>query len=261
MYPHPNGVGHNSFEQFPEIFKDGGVDFAHFLTALGAIGGPDRPIDFFLSGQFLYASQETRDINMLFSAVQRLYGYKHKDFPSYIKGRRVRNRLLGITDDTTLRRELESIEDEYNEKYGMRRMIHRFYTEHLSDDSKLTLNGKIAVPTYFYATVASDADDGVKQMLDFLLTIRNGHDHAAMYHPLSPTGEQPEYIHVVKGGKEYTFLVYLTFAELHEITRKAMADFWLKEYEKLLTNGGKARVDRIRRKQELELQRLNEQRK
>lgn len=260
MYIHPNSIGHNAVNEMPEIFTDNKVDFMHFCIALNMykLG---RTNDYFDSGSFLFGSKKTKDINMLFSAVQRCFGYEHKDFQSYIISKHVRDRLLGITDSKALGQALQEIRDEYNTKYGMSHQINDFYAKHLSEDSKKVLLSGISVPAYYYASFTSKQDAGIKQRIDFLLKFRNTYDHFAMYHQLSHTGQQYEHVQVMKGRKEYTFLVKLTFEELYEITRQAMADFWLKEYDVALSNGRKARADSIVEKTKEDNRRINEERK
>jgi hypothetical protein len=260
MYIHPNSVGHNAFNEMPEIFTDNKVDFMHFCTAL-SMYKLGRANDFFDSGSFMFGSKDTKDINMLFSAVQRCYGYKYKDFQAYISSKRVRGRLLDIADSTAMGKVIQGIRDEYNAKHGMSHQIHDFYINHLSDNSKNVLLGGITVPAYYFANFANDHDTGIKQRLDFLLKFRNSYDHSAMYHQLSPTGKQYEHVRVMKGKKEYTFFVKLTFEELYEITRQAMADFWLKEYNASLADGRKTKVDDIVMKTIEENRKINEEHK
>jgi|GEM_PF-3272533 hypothetical protein len=260
MYIHPNSIGYNAVDIFPEIFTDNKVDFAHFCVALN-IYKSGRANDYFSSGSFLFGSKETKDINMLFSAVQGCYGSEYIDFQAYISSKPIRNKLLGITDTKVMGRILKEIRDEYNDKYGMSRQIHDFYLKHLNNESKKTLNNSIAVPAHYYASFANDQDTGVKQRLDFLLMFRNEYDHSAQYHQLSPTGEQYERVRVVKRKEEYIFFVKLTFDQLYEITRQAMASYWLKEYVVSISDGRKAFVDSTIKKFRDENKRLNAERK
>jgi hypothetical protein len=256
MYIHPNSIGHNVVEMFPEIFTDNKVDFSHFCVALD-IYKSGRAGDYFAAGSFLFASKATKDINMLFSSVQRCYGGEYVDFQAHISSKRVRSKLLGITDTKLMSKALKAISDDYNAKYGMNRQIHSFYVKYLKDTSKKSLNSSIAVPAHYYASFAEDKDAQVKQRIDFLLKFRNSYDHFAQYHQLSPTGEQYEHVAVVKGNKEYTFLVKLTFDELYEITRQAMSSYWLEEYETSIADGRKAFVDSTVKKFMDENKRLN----
>jgi len=260
MYIHPNSLGHNAFEQMPEIFTDNKIDFMHFCIALDMykLG---RANDYFAAGSFLFGSQATKDINMVFSAVQRCSGYKHKDFQSYISSKRVRTRLLGIVDSKLMGETIQAIIEEYNAKYGMTRQIKDFYITYLDDEAKQVLLSGISVPAYYYANVSHDQNTGTKQRIEFLLKFRNAYDHAAAYHQLSPIGKQPEYVRVLKGTTEYTFLVTLTFEELHEITRKAMANYWLQQYDAALASGRKAKVDAAVKKIKEENRKINEERK
>ena len=132
-----------------------------------------RANDYFDAGSFLFGSRATKDINMLFSAVQRCFGYEHKDFQTYIRSKTVRAKLLGITDGKVMGKALEAIAEEYNAKYGMNHQIQGFYLTYLDDNSKRILLTGIAVPAYYYANFANDQDTGIKQRIDFLLKFRN----------------------------------------------------------------------------------------
>lgn len=261
MYLHPNSIGCNVLDEMPEIFTDNNVDFMHFCMALNIYKG-GRTIDYFDSTTFLFGSKETKDINMLFSAVQRCFGYEHKDFQAYISSEPIRNRLLDICGDKDrLKQVIEDISNEYNNKYGMNRQINGFYEKHLCEESRKILLSRIIVPASYYANSIQGRDFDIKKRIDFLLNFRNKFDHSAEYHQLSPDGKRFEHVKVMKGKKEYTFLVKLTFTELYEITRQAMADFWLKEYKDSLSDGRKARVDKIVEKTKEENRKINEERK
>lgn len=259
MYIHPNSIGHNAVDMFPEIFTKSKVDFAHFCVALN-IYKNGRTNDYFSSGSFLFASKATKDINMLFSAVQRCYGGEYIDFQAHISSKHIRNKLLGITEPKLMGKALEAISDDYNAKYGMNRQIRNFYIKYLNDESEKALNGSIAVPAHYYVNFADDQDIAVRHRIDFLLKFRNSYDHFAQYHQLSPTGEQYEHVQVVK-GKKYIFLVKLTFDQLYEITRQAMASYWLEEYGYSIADGRKAFVDSTVKKFKDENKRLNVERK
>ena len=256
MYIHPNSLDHNSYQFFPEIFESAGIDYRLFLTALG-FREPMKPNDFFSASEFLAGSLKTYDINMLFSAVQRLYGYKHVDFSAYIKKRSVRPELLNIQDSAVLLAKIEQLEEAYNDKYGMARLLLKFYDTLLEEADKVTIISKIAIPSDYYVTFATDTTVALKQRLDFLIKIRNGIDHAAVYHPLAMRPPEPEYIHVMKGGKEYTFLLFLTFQELYDITKKAMAAYWIAEFSDTYKGDKKAEIDADIAKRDKELFRLN----
>lgn len=255
-YVHPNSLDHNSFMFFPEIFEDAGIDFRLFLTALG-YRGVMKPNDYFSASEFLAGSLKTRDINMLFSAVQRLYGYEHKDFSAYIKKKAIRQELLSIKDDNTLLAKIEQLEEQYNNRYGMGQLLLKFYDTWLDDAGKKTLLSKIPLPTSFYATLAPNITAALKRRIDFLIKIRNGIDHAAVYHPLAVHPPEPEYIYVMKGGKEYTFLLFLTFQELYDITRKAMAAYWIAEFKDTYRGAKKLEIDKDIVERDKELWQLN----
>jgi hypothetical protein len=144
-YIHPNSLDHNSFRFFPEIFEDAGIDFRLFLTTLG-FREAMKPNDYFSSSEFLAGSLKTRDINMLFSAVQRLYGYEHKDCFAYLKKKSIRQALLNIQDTATLLAKIKQLEEDYNSQYGMTRLLLKFYDTWLGEEDKLTIISKIAIP-------------------------------------------------------------------------------------------------------------------
>lgn len=256
MYIHPNSVGFNGYESMPELFQDHGIDFMHFCTALG-FQNSYRPSDYFLSGGIMFASLGTKDMNLLFSGVQRLNGYEHKDFQDYLKSKAVRKELLNIPLDADLSIKLDELTTKYNTEYSMSRQINNFYRDYLNDEDKQLLLGKISIPASYYANFSSDTNANIKYRIDFLLKIRNGLDHAATYHPLSFGGGQPEHIRFMKGSKEFTFLVWLTFEELYEITRKATANYWLEQYHESLEGGMKAKIDLTIAQSKAETTRLN----
>lgn len=255
-YIHPNSLNHNSFTFFPEIFENAGVDFRLFLTALGH-RGVMKPNDYFSASEFLAGSLKTRDINMLFSAVQRLYGYEHKDFSTYLKKKSIRRELLNIEDDDVLLAKVEQLEGRYNNQYGMGQLLLKFYDIWLDDAGKNTLLSKIPLPASFYTVAAPNTTVALKRRLDFLIKIRNGIDHAAVYHPLAVRPPEPEYIHVMKDGKEHTFLLFLTFQELYDITKKAMAAFWIAEFKDTYRGNKKVEIDADITEREKELFELN----
>lgn len=257
MYVHPNSTGGNSFELFPEVFDTANIDFGYFCCALG-LKDSDRPMDFFMSSDFLYGSQKSKDTSMLFSAVQRLYGYKHKDFAAFLKNKSIRKQLLNISDEATFLAKLGALEEQYNATYGMGQLLTRFYSTWLHEEDKKMLNSKIAFPADYYQQPAKDVDDALKRLLDFLIKIRNGIGHAAMYHPLAMRPPEPEYIQTVKGSREYTILLFLTFEELYSYTRKAMAAYWVAEYKKIIEDVGHATVEKIVEGYREENRRLNE---
>lgn len=241
-YIHPNSLDHNSYEFFPEIFQDAGIDFRLFLTAL-SYREAMKPNDYFSAAEFLAGSLKTRDINMLFSAVQRLYSYKHKDFATYIKKKSIRRELLNISHSDTLLEKINRLEEDFNNKHGMSRLLLKFYDTWPDEAGKRLITSKICIPSDYYAKPSADTTTAIKRRLDFLIKIRNGIDHAAIYHPLAMHPPQPEYIYVMKGGKEYTFLLYLTFEQLYDVTRKAMAAFWVAEFNDTYQGTKKTEID------------------
>lgn len=40
-------------------------------------------------------------------------------------------------------------------------------------------------------------------------------------------------------------MIYLTFEDLYEVTRRAMAKLWLQEYEAYWSSGGKEVIERV----------------
>jgi hypothetical protein len=255
-YVHPNSLDHNSFTFFPEIFEEANIDFQLFLTALGYREAM-KPNDYFSASEFLAGSLKTRDINMLFSAVQRLYGYEHKDFPAYLKKKFIRRELLNIKDDDALLAKIERLEKEYNNQYSMSQLLLKFYDTWLDDAGKKALLTKIPLPASLYTTPTSNATTALKRRLDFLIKIRNGIDHAAVYHPLAVHPPEPEYIYVMKDGKEHIFLLFLTFQELYDITKKAMAAYWIAEFKDTYQGNKKTKIDAIIAERVNELWQLN----
>lgn len=48
-----------------------------------------------------------------------------------------------------------------------------------------------------------------------------------------------------KGDPSSTWLIYLTFDDLYKVTRRAMAQLWLQEYEDYWNNGGKEIIKKV----------------
>ncbi len=223
---------------FPEIFEK--YDFAHFCLAI-SLKSWARASDYFYSTDFFFGSQKRQDLSKLFSAVQRLNGEGHKDFQDYL--RMHADKLVDLASPKAVKKALENLSADYNAKYGMARQIKDFYVKWLSKKDKELLMSKFSVLVTYRPNTPKDLNSQAQLRLDLLLRIRHKYSHAAEYMPLA-IGDQPRYILVDYKGKELTWPIFLTFADLYEITRKAMVRYWLAEYKRSLKNGGKAEVDK-----------------
>jgi hypothetical protein len=255
MWLHPDSIGANMVTIFPEIFDS--YEFMHFCLALNS-ESQQRTDDYFASTDFLFGSQARKDLSKLFSAIQRLYGDEHKDFQAYVSEHA--NQLINLPDTKTVKTALKQLHDVYNGQYGMARQVKDFYTKYLSDDDKQLLLGKFPLLSTYKPNVSRDVDAQLGLRLDILLRIRHRYNHAATYVPLS-NGDQPMYMRIEHNGKLLEWPITLTFENFYEVTRKAMAQYWLAEYRECLKNGGKQKIDKRVREIKQENKKLNEARK
>ena len=238
MYIHPDNIQHNYVKQFPEIFRK----YKPIRFLLPAT----RMSDFFDSSSFLFGSQKTQNISMVFSAVQRLYGNKHKSFIDFLKNNKNKKyqKLLNIKNESNLLNKLDKLWKEYNSTYGMRKVIHKFYIKWLTDKDKKVITSKMALQASYKSTRRKNLNNSLKLRLDILINWRNKLDHTAKYIPFS-NGQRYFHYEIKDNNKAYKLLSKLTFEEFYELTRKAMARFWLKEYENYLSKGGVKIIDRL----------------
>jgi len=238
MWVHPNSKGHNFVSQFPEIFKK--YEPIRFQLPM------ERLSDFFDSSSFLFGSRSTQDINMIFSAVQRVYGGKHEDFQSYIQKPEVCEQLLDVNEPEEMKRRINDVNQEYNSQFGMNRKIKEFYRKYSNEQEKQTINSKLYKPASYKPNRGHTIEDGFEISIDLLLYKRNKLDHSAEYIPFhNKNSHDFTRIKIKVGNKEIEWLSKLTFDDFFEFTRKAMARFWLEEYEAYLENGGKVIIDKL----------------
>jgi hypothetical protein len=251
MFIHPDSVGHNPAQQYPEIFEK--YEFIRFHLS------GERMMDFYDSSSFLYGSQAKQDINMIFSAVQRLSPETFEDFQSYLKKKSTYQQLVGITEVKEMQEKIKTICNEYNTRFGMRRKIIAFYQKYVSDDDKALINSKIFKPVSYKPSRGRTREDGFEFVIDLLLRLRNDLDHQARYtpfaHPDRPFSHQ---FKIREGDKLIEITTNLTFQDFYEVTRKAVAKFWLEEYEQYLANGGKELIDAMVKEVTEQCRRLNE---
>lgn len=238
MWTHPDAVERNITVQFPEIFEK--HDFLYF-----SLPG-NRMSDFFESAQFLDASRPTKDIGKVFSAVQRaVQEGAYKNPQDFLNSKDARTRLAGATKPETVGDTLRQLFDEYNDKYGMGRQVQGFYKENLDEAEKKVFLGKLCCPAYHRAETRRDLDGKLRVRIDFLLRWRNDLSHAAIYRPLPDANRVPLQHETRSGDPRSIWMIYLTFEDLYELTRKAMARLWLREYETYWANGGKEVIERV----------------
>lgn len=248
MYTHPNSIGHNHIKQFPEIFtKYSPLYFSACLsgTKMG---------DYYDSSSFLYPSQKTNDINLLFSAIQRLYGEKHKAFYDYLlehcEG------LLKKKSKSKFKLSLNPLWEKYNDQYGMTKAVVNFYIKYLKEDEKKVITSKMKIEVNYRSNSRKKLDDSLKIRLQILLDRRHKLDHAANYIPFSDGQTYMDY-DIVDNNKSYKLLDKLSFKEFYEFTRRAMKRFFLKEYEKSYKNGGDKKIKEIVDIQKKQYEKLN----
>lgn len=202
--------------------------------------------DFFESTQFLDASRRTKDISKIFSAVQRAVQQgDYKSFQDFLKGKDAKARLVDASTPDAVAKTLDELTEEYNDKYGMGRQVRGFYKDYLDDAGRKVLLGKLPRPASFKPNQHQDKDGQLRVRVDFLLGQRDDYSHAATYVPLPDASRIPLHYELTKGDPSSTWLIYLTFDDLYEITRKAMAQLWLKEYEAYWDNGGKEIIEKV----------------
>lgn len=254
MFNHPNSEGHNPAQHYPEIFEKYEFIRFHLPHDRG-----DRMMDFFASSSFLYGSQVNQDVNMIFSAIQRLYPEKFEDFQSYLKKKAISQQLVLIPDAKEVQRKIIAICEDYNQRFGMRKQILAFYQDYVSEEDKAFINRKVWKPASYKPNRGLTRDDGFGFIIDLLLTLRNSLDHDATYIPFyNPAYPYQNRIKMQDDGKVIEFTSELTFQDFYEVTRKATAKFWLEEYETFLKNGGKEIIDAMVEEQEQQLKKINE---
>ena len=238
MWVHPDATERNITAQFPELFDK--HDFLYFSLPDG------RMSNFFDSTQFLDASRKTKDLGKIFSAVQRaMQQGEYKSLQDFLKSNGAKARLAAADTPDAVAKVLDELTEEYNDKYGMGRQVRGFYQEYLDDDGRTLLLTKIPRPASFKPSQHQDQNGQVRVRVDFLLGLRDELSHAATYLPLPEASQVPLHHELVKGDPSSTWLISLTFDDLYEITRKAMAQLWLKEYETYWNNGGKKIIEKV----------------
>jgi hypothetical protein len=100
-------------------------------------------------------------------------------------------------------------------------------------------------PASFRPDRYQDSDGQLRVRVDFLLGRRDEYSHAATYLPLPDAKQVPLHYELRKGDPSSTWLIFLTFDDLYEITRKAMSQLWLEEYEIYWNSGGKAIIEKV----------------
>jgi hypothetical protein len=136
----------------------------------------------------------------------------------------------------------------------MSRTIQSFYIDFLESSDRVLLNSRIFLPPKLVKGNPQDDDDQIqiRSRLNLLLDFRNGFVHAATYTPFS---DGSRLVPHQKGSQ--TWLMKLSFDEFYEMTRKALAKFWLQEYENYLKSGGSAEIEKRVKQLLSELEELN----
>lgn len=238
MWVHPDATERNITAQFPEIFDK--YDFLYFSLPDG------RMSNFFDCTQFLDASRKTKDLGKLFSAVQRaIQQGEYKSLQTFLKGSGAKAKLAAAATPDAVATVLDELIEEYNDKYGMGRQVRGFYQKYLDDESYKVLGNKLPRPASFKPGQYQDRNGQIRVRVDFLLRLRDELSHAATYLPLPEANRVPLHYELRKGDPSSTWLIFLTFDELYEITRKAMAQLWLNEYEDFWNSGGEEIIKKV----------------
>jgi len=238
MWVHPDATERDITAQFPEIFNK--HDFLYFNLPNGRI------TNFFGSAQFLDASRKTKDLGKIFSAVQRaMQQGDHKSPFSFLKSRDAKARLVAANTPDDVVKVLDELDEEYNDKYGMNQQVRGFYQKYLDEDGYKILGNKLPRPGTFKSGQYEDRDGQIRVRVDLLLTLRNELSHAATYLPLPEADRVPLHHELSRGDPSSVWLIFLTFEDLYEVTRKAMAQLWLEEYETYWNSGGKEIIEKV----------------
>ena len=226
---------YNFVKQFPEIFER--YKPTQFLL-------PNKQMsDFFDSSAFLFGSLETQNISMIFSAIQRLYGNNYISFKEFIEKKESKKyqTLFCLDSYEKLQNTLDNLDKDYNEKYGMRRVMCKFYCEWLNDKNKHMIIGKMVLPSNYKSKKRNTLDGNLEVRLGLLLEWRDKYSHQAKKIPFSNDKRYSTY----KIDDKNELMSKLTFEEFYKITRKAMASFWLSEYKTYVKSGGKEITDKL----------------
>ncbi len=200
--------------------------------------------DFYTSSLYFFSAKQDQDLYKVFSSVQRLYGEEHFDPFSYLKQTSTLNQIVNIASKKAMKSKLDELADSYHEKYGTRKQIFTFYTKFLNDSEKKIINSRLYRPSNYKPDSSSTIDTQLKVRLELMLHLRDKAGHSAAFIPLSFGGSFHQ-IELKDNQRTVTWLSKLTFDDFYEITRKAMARFWLKEYEEYLRSGGGKIIDKV----------------
>lgn len=252
MFIHPDSFDHNYVQQYPEIFDK-------YEPIYFQLPG-ERMTDFFDSSSFLYGSQKDQDVNMIFSAIQRLSPEKFEDFQSYLHKDTIYPQLLNISDQQQMKQKINEICESYNKQFGMRRKIIDFYQKYVSAEEKGNINSKFSVPVSYKPNREHTREGGFAFVIGFLIDQRNALDHAAIYTPFHDGKQKFSHRIKVQGGEHEKYVTSnLTFQDFYEVTRRATARFWLEEYELYLQNGGKEIIKALVEEVTEQCRRINEE--
>lgn len=240
MWPHPDSIELNITTLFPEIFDK--HDFLYFQLP------GNRMSDFFASTNYLDASRKSKDVGKVFSAVQRaMQRDKYLSLQNFLKGKKNLEKLARAATATDVDIALDALFEVYEQKYGMARHIRTFYQRYIDEDGRQKLSRGMPRPASYKRGQYNDADGEVRVRIDFLVEhLRNPDTHAATYKPLplDPV-TAPLSIEWGAGNPRPIWIIYLTFDDFYELTRRAMARLWLQEYEDYWAKGGEQTIKKL----------------
>ncbi len=252
--------GANSIKMYPELFSD--IDIRDFALSLGK-----RFWDFIESSMFLYASPQEKNYGskliMLLSAIERTIAKGGVRFQEFLRSAQVREQLVNVDSDKELRKRLDNLCKEYNQKFGSMLPLTNFFQSYLTKREKISLvkgikkiytftrrkvkGGEIFTPKFQQERITLTGS-GLNKALTkvvkgIIYNIRNNFIHRASYFPFPdyPDNKNAEkrllrYTKWKKGRPKEEWLILISFESLHKITRNAFVRYWKEEYKRATKN-------------------------
>lgn len=265
----PKGHIINSVKDNPELFKK--VEFREFLLSLPpSKQAAFLNSELFLHTS-LYQENSMTSLIMLLSAIERAVSPDHRPLEWHLASKDFKARIQAAKNGATAYTILEKEIAHHSNTHGSRRTIVSFYNDNLSNSQKLQLvRGIKLAHKYKKSTPPSNmlksdrfgelvalftpipepnpilkGDDTPaidkelsKRVRAVIYEIRNGFVHHAQSNPFGNEDYMKKntkytYEKYGDGGPKETWLITMTFKQLHAITLIAFQNFWLKEYQKI----------------------------